>query len=57
MNFVFEMIRDLICFRSSRVHAYLSGGGGEDIIAMNAIFKMLGSSLISDRLLHILFWN
>lgn len=24
---------------------------------MNAIFKMLGSSSISDRLLHILFWK
>lgn len=57
MNFIFEMIWVLMCFRSSHVHPYLSGGGGEDIIAMNAIFKMLGSSLISDRLLHILFWN
>lgn len=57
MNFVFEMAWALIYFRSSHVHTYLSGGGGEDIIALSAIFKMLGSSLISDRLLHILFWN
>lgn len=51
------MIWDLICVRSSHVRAYLSGGGDEDIIAMNTIFKMLASSLVSDRLLHILFWN
>lgn len=57
MNFVFEVTGDLICFRSSRVHRYLLGSGDEDIIAMNAIFKMLGCSLISNRLLHILVWN
>lgn len=57
MNFIFEMTGNLICFRSSRVHRYLLGSGDEDIIAMNAIFKMPGCSLISNRLLHILVWN
>lgn len=50
------MLRDLIRFKSSHVTCVF-GESVEDIIAINGIFEMLGSSLVSDRLFHILFWK